>query len=127
MKKSLIALLVAVPLSLTLTGCVVSVGGGEDGHSMSSDFEDREYVNRKKISKIQLGMSFNDAAHKLGIADFNENYHKNDSNIQVLFYRTHRTHKDGMTSKDECTYLHFVDGVLKETGNGGDYSRHQAN
>ena len=126
MKKSLIALLVAVPLSLTLTGCVVAVGG-EDGSTFNSYFEDREYDNRKKIAKIQLGSSFNDAANKLGVADFNENYQQNDSNIQVLFYRTHRTNKDGMTTKDECTYLHFVDGVLKETGNGGDYSRNLTN
>lgn len=127
MKKSLIALLVAVPLSLSLTGCVVAVGGGEDGPTITSDFDDREYENRKKIAKIQLGSSFNDVTNKLNVADFNENYQKNDTNIQVLFYRTHRTHKDGMTTKDECTYLHFVDGVLKETGNGGDYSRNLAN
>ena len=52
MKKSLLALIVVAPLTLGLTGCVIAVGG-EDGHSISGDFEDREYENRKKIARIQ--------------------------------------------------------------------------
>ena len=31
---------------------------------------------------------------------------------EVLFFRTHRTHSDGETTKDECTPLVFRDGVL---------------
>ena len=49
MKKSLLALLIIAPLSMSLTGCVIAVGG-EDGHSMSGDFDDREFKNRKKIA-----------------------------------------------------------------------------
>ncbi|MEW6981965.1 DUF3192 domain-containing protein [Colwelliaceae bacterium 6471] len=123
MKKTLIALLIAAPISLTLSGCVVSVGGGEDGHNFSSDFDDREYGNRKKIAKLALGASYADAYTHLGVADFTENYQSNGDNIQVLFYRTHRTQKDGLTTKDECTYLHFVNGVLKETGAGAEHMR----
>ena len=41
----------------------------------------------------------------------------------MLFYRTHRLHKDDLTTKDECTYLHFVDDILIETGDGADYQR----
>ncbi|WP_286232772.1 DUF3192 domain-containing protein [Thalassotalea sediminis] len=122
MKKSIIALLVVAPLSLSLTGCVVSVGGDDD-HMISSDFSDREYNNRKKIARLNIGSSFVDASRKLGVADFNESYQQDDKTIQVLFYRTNRIHKDGLTTRDECTYLYFVNGELKETGQGGDFSR----
>ncbi|OKY26304.1 MULTISPECIES: DUF3192 domain-containing protein [Thalassotalea] len=122
MKKSLIALLVAAPLTFSLTGCVVAVGGDDD-HAFTSGFTDREYNNRKKIARINLGASYGDVSRDLGVADFNENYRKDDKNIQVLFYRTNRVHKDDLTTKDECTYLYFVNGELKETGQGGDFSR----
>jgi hypothetical protein len=123
MKKSIIALLVAAPLTLSLTGCVIAVGNDDDGHSISTSFGDREYENRKKISKIQLNSTFNNVQHKLGLADFNEKYQLDGKEVKVLFYRTHRVHKDDLTTKDECTYLHFVDGILLETGNGADYTR----
>lgn len=116
MKKVLLPLLVITPLTLGLTGCVVAVGGGEDGYSMSHDFEDREYDNRKKIARLQLNSSFNDVQSTLGVADFNEVYEKNGENIQVLYYRTNRKHKDGITTKDECTPLIFKNGELVSWG-----------
>ncbi|MFB0982084.1 MAG: DUF3192 domain-containing protein [Alteromonadaceae bacterium] len=123
MKKSIVALVVVIPLTLSLTGCVIAVGGGDEGHSISTSFGDREHDNRKKIDKIQLNTTYNNVQHKLGLADFNEKYQLDGKEIKVLFYRTHRVHKDDLTTKDECTYLHFVDGVLLETGNGADYRR----
>jgi len=123
MNKSLLALLIVVPLSLGLSGCVISVHDTEDGNGISTDFEDRSLANRKKISIIQLGTSFADIQDKLGVADFSETYMSTNDTIRVLYYRTQRKHKDGLTTKDECTYLHFINGELLETGNGGDYSR----
>ncbi len=123
MKKSLLALLVVAPLSLALSGCVISVGGGEDGYDINSDFEDRERDNRKKISRVKLGASFVDIQHKLGVADFSESFKKGEQEVRVLYYRTQRKHKDGMTTKDETTYLYFINGELIETGNGAEYSR----
>jgi hypothetical protein len=122
MKKSLLALLIAAPLTLSLTGCVIAVGEG-DGRISTSGFDDREFNNRKQIANLALNSSYADVAHKLGVADFNESYEKNGDKVQVLFYRTHRVHKDGLTTKDECTYLHFVNGALLETGSGSDHSR----
>lgn len=122
MNKYLHTLLIVAPLSLALSGCVVSVGG-EEGHSFIKDSDHREYDNRKEISNIKLNTSYNEVYNILGVADFKENYLRDGVNIQVLFYRTHRLHKDGLTTKDECTYLHFADGVLTETGSGEDYTR----
>ncbi|MFT6902031.1 MAG: hypothetical protein ACJAXS_002239 [Colwellia sp.] len=123
MRKSIIALLIAVPLTLSLSGCVIAVGGGDEGHSMSTSFGDREYENRKKIAKIQLNSRYDEVKSQFGLADFNEKYQMDGKEIKVLFYRTHRVHKDDLTTKDECTYLHFVDGALLQTGNGADYRR----
>jgi hypothetical protein len=50
---------------------------------------------------------------KLGVADFSQTYAHNEQTIRVLFYRTQRKHKDGLTTKDECSILIFVDGELK--------------
>ncbi|WP_206484186.1 DUF3192 domain-containing protein [Thalassotalea sp. G2M2-11] len=122
MKKSLLTLLVVAPMALSLTGCVVSVGGDDD-HFVSSDYDDREYLNRKKIARIPLQSSYTDVTSQLGVSDFTESYLKDGQRIQVLFYRTHRVHKDGLTTRDECTYLYFVDGALQDTGRGGDFSR----
>ena len=122
MNKTRISLLIAAPLLLSLSGCVVSVGG-DKSHHISSDYEDREYENRQTIAGLSLGSSFNNAINTLGVADFNETYMHKDQQVQVLYFRTHRAQEDGMTTKDECTYLYFVNGLLKETGNGAEFSR----
>jgi len=127
MKKSLLALLVALPLASTLTGCVISVKDGEVDHSFMSDSGDRAHENRRIISQVQLGSSFVDMHEKLGVADFSETYTQNEQTIRVLYYRSQRKHKDGLTTKDECTYLEFVNGELTQTGNGGEYTRISAN
>jgi len=122
MKKSLLSLLVVAPLSLSLTGCIVSVGGDDD-HNISADFESREYENRKKIARLAPNVSFSNVTNQLGVSDFIEIYEKDGKTVKVLFYRTNRLHKDGLTTRDECTYLYFVNDVLTDTGRGGDFSR----
>lgn len=123
MKKSILALLIALPLASTLSGCVISVKDGEVDHSFMSDSEDRSHKNRKIISQVQLGSSFADMQGQLGVADFSETYTHNEQTIRVLYYRSQRKHKDGLTTKDECTYLEFVNGELTQTGNGDQYKR----
>jgi len=115
MKKSMLALILAVPLTTGLTGCVVSVGGDDD-YGMQHSYEDREYENRQKIARLELNTSFADIQSKLGTPDFNEVYQKNGENIQVLYYRTNRKHKDGVTTKDECTPLIFKNSQLVSWG-----------
>ena len=127
MKKSLLVLLVSLPLVSTLSGCVIAVNDGETDHSMLGDSTDRSYENRKKIAKVLLGTSFADMQEKLGVADFSQTYTHNEQTVRVLFYRTQRLHKDGLTTKDECTYLEFVNGELTQTGNGGEYQALSAN
>ncbi|WP_057831989.1 DUF3192 domain-containing protein [Colwellia sp. TT2012] len=125
MKKSILALLIAAPLALTLSGCVIKINDDGIDHGFVSDSEDRAYNNRKKIANVQLGASFMDMQGKLGVADFSETYTDSDDTVRVLYYRTQRKHKDGLTTKDECTFLQFINGKLVETGNGGDYLKNK--
>ena len=122
MKRSLLVLLVVLPLASTLSGCMISVND-DDHHSLMDDREKRAYENRKKIEKIQLGASVTNMQESLGVADFSQTYTHNEHTVRVLFYRTQGLHKDGLTTKDECTYLEFIDGELSQTGNGGEYSQ----
>jgi hypothetical protein len=123
MKKTIIALLIAAPLAMTLSGCVIKINDDGIDNGFMSDSEDRTYKNRKNISKVQLGASFMDMQEKLGVADFSETYTDDESTVRVLYYRTQRKHKDGLTTKDECTFLQFINGKLVETGNGGEFSK----
>jgi len=123
MKKSILALLVAAPIVLSLSGCVVKINDDGVDHGFISDSEDRTYKNRQQIATVSLRSSFADMQEKLGVADFSETYSDNDVTVRVLYYRTQRVHKDGLTTKDECTYLKFIDGKLVETGNGGEFTK----
>ena len=108
MKHAAIALAMLAPL--TLSGCVISVGG-DDSH-YSSDWEDREYNNRKHVSQLENNMTHESVVRKMGVADFNELVEKSGHAYRILFYRTQRKMDDGMTTKDECTPLVFKDGML---------------
>jgi hypothetical protein len=121
MKKIILVLLVAMPLSLALSGCVVKINDDGIDHAFGSDSEERTYLNRKKIAKVLLNSSLADIQKNIGVADFSEVYSDNEATVRVLYYRTQRVHKDGLTTKDECTYLKFIDGKLVETGNGGEF------
>ena len=121
MKKSLLTLLVVVSLTTAISGCVISVKEGEVDHALMGDSKDRDYKNRKIIAKIHLGSRVSDMEAKLGVADFSQTYQHQDDTIRVLYYRSQRKHKDGLTTKDECTYLEFVNGTLTQTGAGEDY------
>jgi len=115
MKKSLIAVIVSTSLVFGLSGCVIAI----DGDKHDSDFSnshDRAGQNREHIATLIPQMSLSDVTNKLGIADFNESYQKDGASINVLFYRTHRVHKDDLTTKDECTPLIFKQGALVSWG-----------
>jgi hypothetical protein len=113
MKKALMIAALVVPL--TLTGCVISVDG-EGDYSHHADWDDRESENRREISDLNTGINIAAVKRNMGTADFNELYKRGEDEYQVLFYRTHRTKGDGVTTKDECTPLVFKNGVLHGWG-----------
>ncbi|WP_339722939.1 DUF3192 domain-containing protein [uncultured Paraglaciecola sp.] len=105
------ALVALFGLSLGLSGCVISVDGdGKYGHH--SDWQDKEQKNRKYISRLQIDVSYDEILNRMGIADFNEFYTKDNDTYQVLYYRTQRIEGDGVTTKNECTPLVFKNSAL---------------
>lgn len=98
-----------LPFTLTLGGCIISVDGENWGHH---DWEDREYKNRKLIADLKLESSTQQIQTLLGVPDFSEFHRENTDDVQILFYRTHRNHGDGVTTKDECTPLVFRNNRL---------------
>jgi len=117
MKKSIAILLLTAPLVFGLTGCVIAIDGDKHDSDLDmSNSHDRAISNRQHIAGLIPGLSFTEVTGRMGTADFNESYDKSGETIQVLFYRTHRVHKDDLTTKDECTPLIFKQGGLVSWG-----------
>ncbi|GAA0856884.1 DUF3192 domain-containing protein [Aliiglaciecola litoralis] len=109
MKKLLTA--AALILPLTLSGCVISVGG-EGDYSHHSDWQDIERDNRKHVASLETNTTVSAIKSRMGTPDFSELHQRGDDEIRVLFYRTHLRDGDGITTKDECTPLVFKNGKL---------------
>ena len=85
-------------------------------------WNDREAYNRQFIAKIKLdNFTFEQALTQLGSPDITEARTVDEVNYQVMFYRTQHVKSDGITTQDECTFLLFVNGTLKEIGLGDHY------
>jgi len=105
--------------TMLLSGCVISIDEDhEDGYSVSSgaNWQKYEAKNRQFIANLSPGVSKMSVVDKLGAADFNEMVSSNGDAVQVLYYRTQRVDDDGITTKNECTPLVFVNNELKGWG-----------
>jgi len=85
-------------------------------------WRDRETYNRQFIAKVKLEkFTFDQALSQLGSPDITEARTVDEVYYQVMFYRTQHVKSDGITTQDECTFLLFVNGMLKEIGLGNNY------
>lgn len=91
-----------------INACVITVNTDDEYDGWSS----RQERNERTIKRLDLGRTLDSIENELGEPDFVESFHRNDDTFKVLYYRTHRRHGDGRTTKDETTPLVFVDGVL---------------
>jgi uncharacterized protein YceK len=116
MKKVLALSVLAAAISLS--GCVIKIDddGYDSSYSSYSDWEKREKKNRRYIADLDLQTAKDVIKNDLGAPDFNEVFAKDDDKVQILYYRTQRTDDDGLTTKDECTPLVFVNDELKGWG-----------
>jgi len=115
-KKALLIL----PLSLALSGCVIVADGDwdDDDDYTSSTWKADQKQNRENISNLSLGLMRSDVITQMGAATFTEAFTAdNGSGYEVLYYRTHREHSDGETTKDETTALVFENNKLIGWGN----------
>ncbi len=116
-------ILISIPLAITLSGCVIAVGDhdfDEDGFnsSGSSGWRAIQNSNRSNITELEIGQNRDDVMTKMGKPAFSEAFtHDNGKSYVILFYRTHREHGDGETTKDETTPLVLEDGLLVGWGN----------
>lgn len=100
-------------LMISLSGCVIAIGDDEFQRDTNhSSWEVREKNNRAHIQAMQLGQQYLDVTNKMGVADFNELITRGDNTYQILYYRTHRKDGDGVTTKNECTSLVFLNSEL---------------
>jgi hypothetical protein len=106
----------AMALVVTLlSGCVIAINDDDHGSSSDKTMQVQRH-NQSYISQLQVGASQQSIRSSLGVPDFSESLQKDGQAIEVLFYRTHHTHSDGMTTKDECTALIFTAGQLTAWG-----------
>ncbi len=98
-----------VPLALILSGCVVAIGNDDD---WDESWSKRQRENREAIADLELGLRRDTVIQRLGTPDFSESFLRDGQEFVVLFYRTHRRHGDGETSRDETTPLVFVNDDL---------------
>ena len=106
--------LLALALLPIASGCVIAIDADEwdDDHRWTSGWEVRQHRNLDFINSLALGESIETVLSYLGDPDFTESFNREGERFEVLFYRTHRMHGDGATSKDETTPVVFVDGEL---------------
>jgi hypothetical protein len=107
-------LFIAALMATGLSGCII-VGGDHDEFKRefsSSDWEDMERDNRNRIAQLRIGERYEAIMGQMGQPSFTEAFQMDGATYQVLYYRTHRTHSDGETTKDETTPLVFKDSAL---------------
>lgn len=105
----------ATALAVSLSGCVIAVGGQHE-FDEDSDWKKTQRANQQKISNLTAGVSTEDIRSLMGSPDFTESFNKDGEQVQVLFYRSHHEKSDGKTTKDECTPLIFKQGKLSGWG-----------
>jgi outer membrane protein assembly factor BamE (lipoprotein component of BamABCDE complex) len=112
-------MLLILPLAITLSGCVIVAGDGDwDDNVNTSNWRAEQNKNRSNITKLSLGQSRTEVLANMGEPSFTEAFRDaNDVPYQVLYYRTHREHGDGQTTKDETTALVFENDSLVGWGN----------
>lgn len=79
---------------------------------------DREAFNDKLINQYKLtdNLTQDDVMRRLGTPDITEALLQDKDLYQVLYYRTHRSVADGITTADECTALLFKNRKLQAIG-----------
>ena len=113
-------MIISIALLSLLSGCIIVDGDGEwEGRwDDNSDWEDNQNKNMNHINNLSLGQDRSAVITQMGTPTFSEAFQGEDgSNFTILFYRTHRAHGDGKTTKDETTPLVFKNDKLIGWGN----------
>lgn len=113
-----IKILLILPLTFVLSGCIIVSGDTDWDDDSSIGWRAEQIQNRENITKLTLGLQRSDVLSKMGSPTFTEAFTgENDAQYQILYYRTHRKHGDGETTKDETTAIVFENDLLIGWGN----------
>jgi hypothetical protein len=82
------------------------------------NWADREVFNHKIINQYQLSdaITQQQVLQRLGSPDITAAVQQSEGVYQILYYRTHRSAADGITTTDECTALLFKNRQLIAIG-----------
>ncbi len=113
--KTLVLLLTGLLLYAGLTS-ITLLFYKDDPEQMN--WQDREAFNTRYIYKLDLTkpISRDEVIDYLGGPDITEAKKQQQQIYQVLYYRTHRTKSDGITTRDECTAILFKNQQLIAIG-----------
>jgi hypothetical protein len=115
MNKYFSRLLIAVAVSVVLSGCVVAIGN--EDIDRRDDWAQLERENREAIATLDLGMTRAEVEGRMPHPPaMSEAFTVEDSVFTVLFYRTQRVDGDGRTTRDETTPVIFHNGILDAWG-----------
>ncbi|MCL1146010.1 DUF3192 domain-containing protein [Shewanella sp. 10N.261.52.F9] len=103
---------IIISIFVTYVAFVAVIMATYDPSPDEMDWEDRQAYNLAQMSEVTLGQSIEEIKSLFGKADFSEAKLSQESQLQVLFYRTHHKESDGETTKEECTPMLFKQGKL---------------
>jgi len=98
-------------LATLLSGCVVSIGN-DDFDDEYEQWQSRQDRNLRMINNLDLGRELGSIEAEFGQPDFTDSFRRDGEAFRVLHYRTHHSHSDGKTTRDETTPLVFIDDQL---------------
>ncbi|MFT4712651.1 MAG: hypothetical protein ACJAVI_001298 [Candidatus Azotimanducaceae bacterium] len=109
--KRIAQTLALVSMTALLSSCVVSIGNDDfdDEHEQWQGQQDRAL---KMINGLDLGRDLASIESEFGVPDFTDSFMRSGEAIRILHYRTHHSHSDGKTTRDETTPLVFIDDQL---------------
>ncbi|HKL50863.1 MAG TPA: DUF3192 domain-containing protein [Wenzhouxiangellaceae bacterium] len=114
---ALIRGVVAGAIVLVLGGCSIHVTGKDGADGRDGGLVEFERDNRLAIESLRLGMGLPEVQSVMPHeSDFSEAFTVGGASYRVLFYRTQRVARDGVTTRDETTPLVFRNGELMGWG-----------
>jgi len=103
--------LTAATLATLLSGCVVAIVN-DDFDDEYKQWQSRQDSNLRMINNLDLGRDLRSIEAEFGVPDFTDSFMRDGEAFRVLHYRTHHSHGDGKTTRDETTPLVFIDDQL---------------
>jgi hypothetical protein len=123
-KKFITYMVASIVSYILFAGSIIQFYKDDPAHM---DLTDRQEFNLRYVAtlKVENKTQRGDVIYYLGSPDITEAKEVEDAIYQVMFYRTRKIRGDGITTKDECTPMLFINGLLIAWGKDA-YSQYNA-